>query len=130
MTLYTYAVPNRLSRRWLDYAGRGLGHRSLRLNIRDEGDAYFLVALVPGLQAKDLRIQVLDDVLKIEGTYPVAEAEYLLQEIPFGAFHREVRLPSPLQAAQVEASISEGILTLRLPKAETARPHTIKVAAN
>ena len=130
MTLYTYAVPNRLNRRWLDSAGRGLGHRSLRLNIRDEGDAYVVAALVPGLQAKDLRIQVLDDVLKIEGKFPMAEAEYLLQEIPPGEFHREIRLPSPLQADQVEARISEGILTLRLPKAETARPRTIKIAAN
>ena len=130
MTLYTYELPNRVASRWLAEAGRGLGHRSLRLNVRDDGEAYVLTAPVPGLRAEDLKIQVLDDVLSIEGEFPVDEAEYLLQEIPGGAFRREIRLPAALQADKVEAHISDGILSLRLPKSDTARPRTIKVAAN
>jgi HSP20 family protein len=130
MTLYAYAFPNRIASRWLGSAGRGLGHRYLRLNVRDEGDAYVLTAPVPGLKAEDLKIQVLEDVLQIEGEFPVDEAEYLLREIPGGAFRREIRLPSALEADNVEAKISDGILTLRLPKAETSRPRKIKIAAN
>ena len=130
MTLYAYAFPDRVASRWLASAGRGLGHRHLRLNVRDEGEAYVLTAPVPGLKAEALKIQVLDDVLQIEGEFPSDDAEYLLREIPDGAFRREIRLPSPLEADKVEARISEGILTLRLPKAETSRPRTIKIAAN
>lgn len=130
MTLYTYAFPNRIASRWLSSAGRGLGHRYLRLNVRDEGDAYILTAPVPGLKAEDLKIQVQEDVLQIEGEFPTDEAEYLLREIPGGAFRREVQLPSALEADNVEAKISDGILTLRLPKAETSRPRKIKIAAN
>ena len=130
MALYTYAFPNRVASRWLAQAGRGLGHRYLRLNVRDDGEAYVLTAPVPGLRAEDLKIQVLEDVLSIEGEFPTDEAEYLLQEIPGGAFRREIRLPAALQADKVEAHIAEGILTLRLPKSDTARPRTIKVAAN
>jgi HSP20 family protein len=130
MTLYAYALPNRAAHRWLAQAGRGLGHRHLRLNVRDEGEAFILTAPIPGLQAEDLKIQVLEDVVSIEGDFPVDEAEYLLQEMPGGAFRREIRLPTALEADKVEARIADGILTLRLPKSETARPRTIKVGAN
>lgn len=130
MALYTYAFPSRVASRWLAQAGRGLGHRYLRINARDDGDAFVLTAPVPGLKAEDLKIQVLDDVLSIEGEMPADETEYLLQEIPGGAFRREIRLPAALQADKVEARIVDGILTLRLPKSDAARPRTIKVAAN
>src|SRR5512139_3466588 len=130
MALYTYAFPNRVSSRWLAEAGRGIGHRYLRLNVRDDGEAYILTAPVPGLKAEGLKIQVLDDVVQIEGEFPIDETEYLLHEIPGGAFRREIRLPAPLEADKVEAKIADGILTLRLPKAEPSRPKKIKVAAN
>ncbi|HET6846414.1 MAG TPA: Hsp20/alpha crystallin family protein [Anaerolineales bacterium] len=130
MGLYTYAFPNRVASRWLAEAGRGLGHRYLRINVRDDNDAFVLTAPVPGLKAEDLKIQVLEDVLSIEGEMPADEAEYLLQEMPGGTFRREIRLPAALQADKVEARIADGILTLRLPKSDAARPRTIKVAAN
>jgi len=130
MTFYAYAFPHRAANRWLASAGRGLGNRYLRLNVRDEGDAYVLTAPVPGLKAEAVKIQVLEDVLRIEGEFPADESEYLLHEIPSGAFRREIRLPSALEAEKVEAKIADGILTLRLPKAETSRPKTIKIAAN
>lgn len=130
MSFYAYAYPSRAANRWLAAAGRGIGHRYLRLNVRDEGEAYVLTAPVPGLKSEDLKIQVLDDVLEIQGEFPADEAEYLLQEIPGGAFRREIRLPSQLEAEKVEAKIADGILTLRLPKAESARPKTIKIGAN
>jgi HSP20 family protein len=130
MTLYAYAFPHRGTSRWLASPSRGLGHRYLRLNVRDEGEAYVLTAPVPGLKAEDLKIHVLEDVLQIEGEFPGDEGEYLLREIPAGAFRREIRLPAALEANKVEAGISDGILTLRLPKAETARPRQIKITAN
>lgn len=130
MALYTYAFPNRVASRWLAEAGRGIGHRYLRLNVRDEGESYVVTAPVPGLKAEDIKIQVLEDLLQIEGAFPIEETDYLLHEIPGGAFRREIRLPAPLQADKVEARIADGILTLRLPKAETSRPKTIKVSVN
>ena len=130
MALYTYAIPNRHAARWLSEAGRGLGYRSLRLNVRDDAEAYVLTAFVPGLKAEDLKIQVLDDVVSIEGSFPGDEAEYMLRELPGGSFRRELQMPSSLDTEKVDAKISDGILTLRLPKAESARPKRIKVAVN
>jgi len=130
MTLYAYAYPARAANRWLAAAGRGMGHRYLRLNVRDEGETFVLTAPVPGLKAEDLKIQVLEDMLQIEGEFPADEAEYLLREMPAGAFRREIRLPAPIESEKVDARITDGILTLRLPKAESSRPKTIKIGAN
>jgi HSP20 family protein len=130
MTYYTYALPRRTSRHWLASAGRGIGHRTLRLNVRDEGDAFVVTAPVPGLKASDLKVQVLDDVLQIDGEFPTGEGEFLLQEIRAGSFRREITLPSSLDTDKVEARVAEGLLTLRLPKAESSRPRAIKIAAN
>jgi HSP20 family protein len=52
---------------------------------------------------------------------------YLLQEQPHGKFSRVLTLPYALDAANAEADVVNGVLTLRVPKAESARPKTIKV---
>jgi HSP20 family protein len=129
MTFYlhphSYTRPyRRLVSRWVENQENTLG-----INIREEDEAYVLSALVPGLQAEDLNIQVLDDVLRIEGEYKLDESEYLLRELPNGSFTRTLRLPAAIDADSVEAKISEGVLTLRLPKAESARPKKIQVTA-
>jgi HSP20 family protein len=129
MNFYAYPFPHRMARRWMAAAEGSPSARFLAINVRDEDDAFVLTALVPGLKAGDLNIQILEDVVRIEGSFPQDENEYLLQELPGGSFRRELRLPSPLEADKVEAKIADGILALRLPKAESARPRTIKVAA-
>ncbi len=128
MTFYAYPFPHRLVRRWATASDRRQPARYLAINVREENDAYLLTALVPGLKAEDLHIRVLEDVVTIEGNFPQDENEYLLRELPEGSFQRELRLPSELDADKVEAAIADGILTLKLPKAESARPKTIKVA--
>ncbi len=129
MALYAYSFPRRMARRWMETAQNGSATRYLAVNVADDNDAYVLTALVPGLKGDDLSIQVLEDLVTIEGRMPEAEAEYLLQELPSGSFRRELRLPAPLDAEHVDAKIADGILTVRLPKAESARPRTIKVVA-
>lgn len=123
MSLYFYPYPRRMARRSMD---RSEQHQ-LNVNIREENDAYILSALVPGLKADDLNIQVLDDVLRIEGEYKTESAAYLLSELPNGSFTRTLRLPAVIDADHIEAQITDGVLNLRLPKAESAKPKKIKV---
>jgi HSP20 family protein len=104
--------------------------RPLGVNVREEENAYVLSALVPGLKAEDLNIQVLENVVSIEGEYKSEETEYLLSELPNGSFRRSLRLPTEIEADQVEAKIADGVLTLNLPKAESARPRKIQVSVN
>lgn len=119
---FTQTRPYRRVRRWVENR-----EHPLHVNVREQDDAYLLSALVPGLKAEDLNIQVLDDVLRIEGEYQTDENEYLLRELPNGSFTRTLRLPAAIEAEKVEAKIADGVLTLTLPKAESARPKRIQV---
>jgi HSP20 family protein len=101
--------------------------RSLGVNIHEQDDAFILSALVPGLNAEDLNIQVLDDVVRIDGEYKADENDYVVRELPSGQFTRTLRLPAAIDAEQVEAKIADGVLTLTLPKAESARPKKISI---
>ena len=123
MTFFLQTYPyRRIARRWAEHRDRTLG-----INVREEDDAYVLSALVPGLQADELNIQVLEDVVRIEGEYKADESSYLVRELPQGAFTRTLRLPAAIDAEHVEADITNGVLTLKLPKAESARPKQIKI---
>lgn len=128
MTFYIAPYAPRIARRMA--AQNPDTARSLAMDIRDEGEAYLLKALVPGLKAEDLNIQILDDTLSIEGEYRREEGEYLLSELPSGSFRRALRLPASLDAEKSEAKIEDGVLNLRIPKAESSRPKTIKVSYN
>ena len=87
MTFYVQTYPyRRMARRWAENR-----EQSLRVNVREEDEAYVLSALVPGIHSDDLNIQVLEDVVRIEGEYkrsgPVDradEANYLVREFPNG----------------------------------------------
>ena len=129
MTYFIAPNPYQMAQRWARMAGyepsRDL---SLAVDVREEDDAYILNALVPGLKADDLNIQVLEDVVTISGEFKADESEYLMRELPYGSFNRTLRLPVTLDASKAEAKITDGVLTLRLAKAESARPKTIKVA--
>jgi HSP20 family protein len=129
MTFYITNHPYHIARRWAARPQDENEVRALPVDIREEDEAYVLKAFVPGLKAEDLNIQILDDVLSIEGEYSQHEGEALMSELPAGAFRRSLRLPAALDAEKAEAQIDNGVLTLRVPKAESARPKTIKVAA-
>lgn len=130
MTLYIQSYPyRRMVRRWAQQPQES-EYRSLNVNVREEDDTYVLSALVPGLKAEDLNIQVLENVVSIEGEYRAQEAEYLLSELPRGNFRRALRMPAEIQADKVEAKITDGVLTLSLPKAESAKPKKINVSVN
>ena len=129
MTFYIQPYPyRRMSRRMAALNGGSSREHFLNVNVRDEEDTFVLSALVPGLKADDLNIQVLEDVVRIEGEFQPNDEEYLLRELPNGSFHRTLRMPTEIDADKVEAKIADGVLTLRLPKAESARPKKIKIA--
>ena len=125
MTFYVQTYPHRrMARGWPENREQTLG-----INVHEEDDVYVLSALVPGIKSDALNIQVLEDVVRIEGEYRMDDSKYLIRELPNGSFARILRLPAPIDAEHVEADITDGVLTLRLPKAESARPKQIKVGS-
>ena len=100
------------------------------LDVKAEDDTYIVTAWLPGVVAEDLNIQVVNESITISGELKVDREDnssYLLAEIPSGRFSRTITLPMPLNAASAEANLSNGVLTLRVPKAEEAKPKSIKI---
>ena len=98
------------------------------------GDAFMVIASVPGLGPDDLEVTIADNVVTMSGTVPnvarSTEAEgatWYLHEIGHGQIRRSIMLPGDVNADEVDATFENGILRLRLPKAEAARPRRIEV---
>lgn len=127
MTLYVQSYP--LTRRWARPQPVEEAPRALAVNVRDEAAAFVITALTPGLKAEDLNIQVLEDVVQIEGEFKHGEGEYALRELTDGPFRRVLRLPAAVQADKAEARITDGVLSLSLPKAKESLPKKIKIVA-
>jgi HSP20 family protein len=102
------------------------------LNVWDEGEALMVEAELPGVQADNLEILTAGNELTIKGRRPELEDEkrtYHRRERGTGEFTRVITLPLEVDADKVDASMHSGVLTIRLPKAETARPRQITVKA-
>ncbi len=106
---------------------------ALPLDVRAEEDAYVITAAVPGLRAEDVSVEILGQRVTISGDLPAPEAaekaEWLLRERGYGKFARTLKFAAELDGAHAEAVVKDGVLTLRLPKAEAAKPKQIKVMA-
>lgn len=101
------------------------------VQVRDED--YEIRALVPGLEADDINIEVLNNTVTIRGEFKDEEKEdvkYLTCELPTGRFSRVIALPTALDPSKAEAALKNGVFTLRVPKAEVHRPKVIKVSTN
>jgi len=126
-----YVNRPRLTGEMVAYRPMGFnGGRRLPIDVRADSEAFEITAAVPGLKAEDVQIEILDDILTLRGKVEVVEPEgsgYLVREVGVGDFERSLRLPDPVDATKAEASIRDGILTVRIPKAEVAKPKVIKV---
>ena len=124
-----YLSPSRHSRinRWMDVS-RPEVH--IPVDVIVEDDEFILTAFVPGIEAEDVQIEILENSISIRGEFPQVEDEdvsYLLRERPSGKFSRELRMPASLEAGKGEANVSNGVLTLRVSKAESAKAKKIAV---
>jgi HSP20 family protein len=102
------------------------------LNVWEAGESLFAEAEVPGVKAEDLDISVVENDLTIRGvrrSMPAAGTAYHRQERGAGEFTRVLRLPFDVDAEKVEATLCDGVLFVKLPKAESAKPKKIKVSA-
>ena len=132
MTSYYLTRPMHFHRS-AGYAPQGFnGGRRMPVDVSSEDDAYVIRAAVPGLKPEEVEIQIHDDIVLLRGTPKdegAPEREYLMREMCPADFERRLRLPEAVNAAKAEATIENGLLTLRLPIADEAKPKTIKVRA-
>lgn len=103
------------------------------LNVWEDGDTLYAEAEVPGVKSEDIEVSVVGSDLTIRGHRGPQTQEgvsYHRQERPVGEFTRVLRLPAEVDSSKVEASLSNGVLLIKLPKAEAAKPKKIKVATS
>ncbi len=116
------------NRQWPDFDFDGT--MTIPMDVIAEDEGYVITALIPGIKAEDLNIQVVNETVTISGELKHERdenASYILAERPSGRFSRTLTLPSPLNAGKAEADLTNGVLTLRVPKAEEAKAKSIKV---
>ena len=115
----------------------GSGRMALPLDVYATADEVVMIAAAPGMRPDDIEITINQNTVSLTGTVPnVAASEegkaatWYLHELSHGSFQRTVTLPIEVDAGKADATFENGILRLRLPKAEAARPKQIKVRAS
>jgi HSP20 family protein len=100
---------------------------------RIENGTYVIQFALPGVDPKDVAVSLMDDVLTVKGErkpdHDTAGTDYFVREVAYGAFERNFTLPEGVDAAQVEAKYSNGVLEVRVPAPQAAMPRTIEVKA-
>lgn len=109
---------------------RGAGVYPL-LNVTEDAEHYYVRAELPGLKAEELDISVTGNRLGLSGERKIAaeaeEAKYHRREREGGKFSRVIELPEHVDSDKAAARMANGVLTITLPKAESAKPRQIKV---
>jgi HSP20 family protein len=112
-------------------AARPLQSWAPAVDFFEDGEQFVLKAELPGVNRKDLDLSLQDGVLTLAGErreeQSFEHAEVHRSERFLGKFQRSFTLPAAVNAANVQASFKDGILTVTLPKAEEAKPKHIEV---
>jgi len=99
-------------------------------NLSDTGDNLEIVAEVPGVAKEDLQVKIQGNYLQIAGSRKTSAPEGFKAhrtERSSGTFSRSFTLPYEVDSSKVHATLKDGMLTLVLPKAETAKPRQISI---
>ena len=124
---------NRLHDHFL--SGRGLAKQAFQVavDIREEDDAFYVDAEVPGLAAEDVKVDIEKNVLTLSGERKVVKEEtegtFRRVERQYGSFTRSFTLPETVDTDNISADLKEGLLALRLPKKDAPTPRSISVNA-
>jgi HSP20 family protein len=113
-------------------SGAGIGDARVWVpfvDVEETEDAWIVEAEVPGAEREDVNIEMLDGELTIRGEIKERERVGILRRRTrrVGNFEFRVTLPGPADADKIEAQLDSGVLTVRVPKAEQAKPRRIEV---
>lgn len=136
-----YVSPNRRVARRPRYIARTVNNGEsverenvLPVEVKSDGDSFMISAIVPGIEADDIDVEILNKTVSIRGKFGEQivdeDSKVLVSELPFGRFSRVLTLPTKLDPSDAVANLKDGIFTLRVPKAEEERPKVIKISAD
>ena len=130
LTNFQQALDTYRTSSWLD-AGLSGGGAFPPLNVFRKGDDFIIIAELPGVKKSDLDVQVKGRTVRLAGErtvgYPEKAALHRRERLA-GRFDRAVTMPIEINPDGVKAEYRDGILALFLPRAESDKPKSIKVA--
>ena len=127
---------NEISRLFQDLAGRGQEGEAPsvwapRVDIEEDRESYVLKAELPGMKLDDIKITIADSQLVIRGEkrreVESNDKTYHRVERVYGSFERAFTLTKAVAADKIEAIYRDGVLTVRVPKAEEAKAREIQI---
>lgn len=101
------------------------------VDVAEDEQAITVKAALPGMKPEEIEVSVAGTLLTIKGEHKAEEEakgqNWLRREIRYGRVERTLDLPAPVDTDRAEAQFENGLLTLRLPKLEAAKPKHIPV---
>ncbi len=119
--------------RFFDFGGNGMSawNYEPHINLAEHEDRFEVTAELPGLTPKDFSVEVKDNQLWITGEKKEEQEQngkrYHRVERRYGMFQRMVPLTTQVNADHIAADYKDGVLTVRVPKAESAKPKRIPI---
>lgn len=121
-----------------DFGGRseglGGGMFTPAVDIKEDADAYTVSLEAPGVKQENLNLTLQDNVLTIRGhkeqKQEQGEGQYRRVECSYGSFARSLSLPRNVDGNGVTANLHDGVLEVRLPKHEAAKPRQINIGTS
>ena len=102
-----------------------------RVDLAESENAYLVHLDVPGMKKEDLEVNFQDGSVTVSGTrneQTVGEdANFDRVERRFGRFYRSFDLPKTVDSSKIEAKYEDGVLSIRIPKAEESKPKSVTI---
>jgi HSP20 family molecular chaperone IbpA len=99
--------------------------------FEDEDKALVVVADLPGVSPKDLDVRVDRGVLTLQArAQNLSQGEAVYREFELAGYYRQFQLPEGVDSGKIDASLSQGVLTVRMPHLEPEQPRRIRVRAS
>ena len=111
--------------------GDGNGLLTVKVDVAENDKAYTITAELPGIDEKDLDVDITDDVLTLKGEKRAEKEEKsknrYVCERSYGTFQRSFAIPADVETGKIDAKFAKGVLTLVLPKNPKAPANTKKI---
>lgn len=106
----------------------------LTVDVSQTPNEIIVQSVVGGVRPDDLEVEVTHDMVTIRGKREkgkeIAGNDYFYQELYWGVFARSILLPQEIDADEAEATLKNGLLTLRLPKLDKSRSQKVKIKSS
>lgn len=98
-------------------------------DVTEADDAYLIEIEVPGMKRDDISVEISGNELIVSGEYKERERKGLIRSRTrrVGRFEYRTTLPTDIDADKVSADLADGVLTVRIPKSEAAKPRRISI---